>query len=202
MTDHAPLPWDEIRLWEIGLLQSSTGTGLEHWLARIREADPKSETDLRDWLDGAGVSGYPRSLLVHEIFGYPDSTVRTADDLIDAQYADRPGLRPILDAVLLRAGELEGVSLQTHTHYVALLGPLRTFAVLQPTTKGRVDLGLRIDLPSPAPSTRLRRSRILGADFPARIALTAPTQVDGEVAAWLKHAYDAALTPDRGAEED
>lgn len=191
MTDEQPLPWAEIRLWEIGMLQRSTGSGLEHWLARIRELDPRNENALRDWLTVEGVSGYPRALLVHETFGYPHSTVRTADELIDAQYADRPALRPILDAVLLCAGELDDVSIQTRTSHVGLAGPERTFAVVQPTTRHRVDLGLRIPLPTPAPSTRLLPTVDLGADFPARIPLTAPGQVDSEVAAWLKHAYDA-----------
>ena len=191
MTDHVPLPWDDIRLWEIGMLQQSTGSGLEAWLARIRDLDLPTERALRGWLTTEGVTGYPQALLVHEAFGYPDSTVRAADELLDAQYADRPALRPILDAVLLYAGELDEVGIQTRTTHVALTGPHRTFAVVQPTTRHRVDLGLRIDLPATAPSTRLRPATDLGADFPARIPLTSPAQVDSEVAAWLKHAYDS-----------
>ena len=66
MTDELPLPWADIRLWEIGMLQQSTGSGLEHWLARIREAELADREALRDWLTAEGVSGYPRSLLVHE----------------------------------------------------------------------------------------------------------------------------------------
>ncbi|MCU1444635.1 DUF5655 domain-containing protein [Cryobacterium sp.] len=191
MTDELPLPWADIRLWEIGMLQQSTGSGLEHWLARIGELAPPDVPALRDWLTIEGVSGYPRALLVHETFGYPDSTVRAADELIDAQYADRPTLRPILDAVLLYAGDLEDVSIQTRTTHVALTGPIRTFAVVQPSTTHRVDLGLRIEMPPDAPNTRLRPASHLGADFPARIALTSTGEVDSEVAAWLKYAYDS-----------
>ena len=176
-----------------GVLQLATGSGLEHWLARIRDLNPPTEAALREWLGAEGVSGYPRALLVHETFGYPDSTVRAADELLDAQYADRPTLRPILDAVLLYAGDLDEVGIQTRTTHVALSGPQRTFAVVQPTTRHRVDLGLRIAMPAEAPSTRLRPAAELGADFPVRIPLTAASQVDSEVAAWLKHAYDATL---------
>lgn len=192
MTDQQPLPWGDIRLWEIGLLERSTGNGLEHWLARIRDLQPAGEQALRDWLTHEGVSGYARALLVHETFGYPHSAVRVADELLDAQYDDRPALRPILDAVLLYAGDLDDVGIRTRETHVALTGPHRTFAVVQPTTRHRVDLGLRIDLPARAPSTRLRRATHLGADFPAYIPLSTPAQVDPEVAAWLRHAYDAA----------
>jgi hypothetical protein len=193
MTEELPLPWADIRLWEIGMLQQSTGSGLEHWLARIREAELADREALRDWLTAEGVSGYPRSLLVHETFGYPDSTVRAADELIDAQYADRNTLLPVLDAVLLCAGELDDVSIQTRTTHVALMGPQRIFAVVQPTTPTRVDLGLRIELPPDATGTRLLPATDLGADFPARIPLSSAGEVDTEVAAWLKHAYDSTL---------
>ena len=192
-SNQLPLPWADIRLWEIGMLQQSTGSGLEHWQARIGELDPPDENALREWLTTEGVSGYPRALLVHETFGYPDSTVRAADELIDAQYADRPTLRPILDAVLLYAGELDDVSIQTRTTHVALGGPNRIFAVVQPTTLDRVDLGLRIGMPESEPDTRLSPATHLGADFPTRISLTSPGQVDSEVAAWLKRAYDSTL---------
>jgi hypothetical protein len=193
MTDELPLPWADIRLWEISMLQQSTGSGLEHWLARIRDLDPPDAGTLREWLSTEGVSGYPRALLVHETFGYPDSTVRAADERIDAQYADRPTLRPILDAVLLYAGDLDDVSIQTEETRVALAGPGGTFAVVQPTTPTMVDLGLRIDIPEASPNTRLTPADHLDADFPARIELASPGQVDSEVAAWLKFAYDATL---------
>ena len=130
---------------------------------------------------------------MHETFGYPDSTVRAADELIDAQYADRPALRPILDSLLLCAGELEGVSIQTRSSHVALSGPHRAFAVVQPTTVQRVDLGLRIEPPLPPLTDRLRPATELGTDFPWYIPLHSPAQVDAELAAWLKHAYDATL---------
>ena len=192
MTDHVPLPWDHIRLWEIGQLQTDTGLGLEHWLARIQDAAPATEAELREWLTQEGVSGYSRALLVHETFGYPNPTVRAADELLDAQYADRPTLRPILDAVLLYAGDLDDVGILTRSTHVALTGPNRTFAVVQPTTLERVDLGLRIEVPEDAPDTRLQPATHLGADFPASIPLTSAGQVDSEVAAWLKFAYDTA----------
>jgi hypothetical protein len=195
MTDEQPLPWGDIRLWEIGLLERSTGNGLEHWLARIRDLHPPGEHVLRDWLTHEGVSGYARALLVHETFGYPDSAVRVADELLDAQYDDRPALRPILDAVLLYAGDLDDVSSRTHPTHVALTDAGGTFAIVQPTTRHRVDLGLCISIPEHAPSTRLRRATHLGPGFPAYIPLTAPTQVDPTVAAWLAHAHETPREP-------
>src|SRR5437870_1157082 len=69
--------------------------------------------------------------------------------LIDGQYADRPQLRPILDAVLALLPALGPVTVQARKTMVSLVCPRRTFAVVQATTKDRVDLGLRLDHAEP-----------------------------------------------------
>jgi hypothetical protein len=72
-----------------------------------------------------------------------------ARELIDGQYADRPRLRPVLDAVLAALPGLGPVTVQARTTLVSLVTPRRTFAVVQATTKNRVDLGLRLDTVRP-----------------------------------------------------
>lgn len=56
------------------------------------------------------MTGYPAMLLVMERFGYPDYLIASVDELIEGQYADRPALRPILDAVLARVPAIGDVS--------------------------------------------------------------------------------------------
>lgn len=72
------------------LLERRTGQGVPEWRARITQQALKDEPALRSWLTSQGVEGYPQQLLVFETFGYPDFLTATADDLIDAQHADRP----------------------------------------------------------------------------------------------------------------
>jgi hypothetical protein len=72
-----------------------------------------------------------------------------ARELIDGQYADRPHLRPVLDAVLAALPGLGPVTVQARTTLVSLVTPRRTFAVVQATTKNRADLGLRLDTVGP-----------------------------------------------------
>ena len=76
-----------------------------------------------------------------ERFGYPDFLTATADELIDAQYAGRGHLRPIFDRVLAMASIVGDVTVQARKGYVSLVSPRRTFAVVRPTTRQRVDLG-------------------------------------------------------------
>ena len=80
-----------------------------------------------------------------EQFGYPDFLLATADQLIEQQYGDRSNLRPIYDAIIHAAARCGEVVIQARKTYISLVSPRRTFARVQPTTRTRVDLGLRLD---------------------------------------------------------
>ncbi|MGH3151495.1 MAG: DUF5990 family protein [Streptosporangiaceae bacterium] len=115
-----------------------------------------------------------------------------ADELIAGQYADRPHLRPILDAVLAALPAFAPVTVQARGTLVSLVTPRRTFAVVKATAKSRVDLGLRLD--HTQPGGHLLPARDLGAAT-VRIALTAPEEIDDEVLGWLRLAYDENAAP-------
>jgi hypothetical protein len=115
-----------------------------------------------------------------------------AGELIDAQYADRPQLRPVLDAVLAALPALGPVTVQARKTLVSLVGPRRTFAVVQATTKNRVDLGLRLG--DEKPGGRLLAARDIGAAN-LRIPLTGPGDLDEEALGWLRRAYNENAAP-------
>jgi Domain of unknown function (DUF5655) len=106
--------------------------------------------------------------------GSPGFLTAGADELIADQYADRPRLRPILDAVLAEVPALGPVTVQARKTIVSLVTPRRTFAVVPAKTKSRVDLGLRPD--HERPGGRLLAARDLGAAT-VRIPLTSPGDV-------------------------
>ena len=123
----------------------------------------------------------------------PDSAeAASADELIVGQYADRPQLRPVLDAVLATLSALGPVTVQARKTVVSLVTPRRTFAVIQATTRNRVDLGLRLD--HECPGGRLLAARDLGAAT-VRIALTRREDVDADVLGWLRRAYQENAAP-------
>ena len=121
-----------------------------------------------------------------------------AEKLIAGQYSDRPQLRPVLEAVLAALSALGPVAVQARKTLVSLSTPRRVFAVVQPTTRSRVDLGLRLE--DERPGGRLLAARDLGAAT-VRIPLTQPAEVDAEVIGWLRRAYqeNAAPPPPQGA---
>jgi hypothetical protein len=84
------------------------------------------------------------------------------------------------------------VSVQARKTCVTLITPRRTFAVVQATTKSRVDLGLRLD--DDRPAGRLLAAKNLGAAT-VRVPLTRPEDVDAEVLGWLRRAYAESTDP-------
>jgi hypothetical protein len=123
-----------------------------------------------------------------ELPGDPDD----AEELIAGQYSDRPQLRPVLEAVLAALPALGPVAVQSRKTLVSLSTPRRVFAVVQPTTRSRVDLGLRLE--HERPGGRLLAARDLGATT-VRIPLTRPGEVDAEVVGWLRRAYQENAVP-------
>ena len=117
-----------------------------------------------------------------------------ADELIEGQYADRPQLRPVLDAVLALLPALGPVTVQARKTMVSLVCPRRTFAVVQATTKDRVDLGLRLD--DAEPGGRLHSAKnIDSGGATVRVALRRPEDVDDEVRGLMRRAYDENTAP-------
>jgi hypothetical protein len=186
----------EVRDWQgmrdswARLLERRTGHNLEDWSRRIAGRRFRDQAALRQWLTDEGVTGYAQQLLVWERFGYPSFMTTGGDDLIGRQYADRAQLRPILDATLAALPGIGQVTVvQARKTYVSLVSKRRTFAVIQATTKTRVDLGLR--LVTQRPGGRLKSGKGVGnGSMTVRVPLSTVGELDGEALGWLKRAYD------------
>lgn len=180
------LDWSRQREMSIRVLEKQTGEGLEHWNRRVRKEKFKDEKTMRAWLKEQGVTGYAENLLVMERFGYPDFLTASANELLEGQYADRPHLLPIYEAIISAVMEFGAVTIQARKTYISLMTPRRTFARVQPTTKNRVDVGLRLE--GQKPSGRLQPSRI-HETMKLQISLSSVEEIDAEVLNWLRRAY-------------
>ncbi|WP_293678553.1 DUF5655 domain-containing protein [uncultured Phenylobacterium sp.] len=182
----ATLDWRQWREEQAKRLERITGESLETWAARLRQASLPDRPAITAWLAERGVTGYAAMLLRYEQLGYPDFMTATADSLVDGQYADRPALRPIYDAVLEAALGLGDVTVQTRKTYVSLLTPRRTFVRVQATTLKRVDVALRLEA---EPGGRLVRSR--HENMPVQFGLTTVEDLDGEAVDLMRRTYEA-----------
>jgi hypothetical protein len=170
-----------------------TGHDVAWWNAWAGERDDVGdEASLRRVLAENGVTGYQQMLLVMERFGYPDYLLATSDELLDHQYHDRPALRPILDAVVAVAATFGDIDIQARKTYTTLLTPRRTFAVVRPSTKTRVDLVVRLDGVEPA-GRLLDGRNSAGGGLNLRLALLGLDDLDDEASELLRRAYRANL---------
>ena len=180
-----------MREQEIRWLIERTGEGLETWNARVLEQGFSDEQSFRAWLTTQGVTGYPQMLLVMERFGYPDYLEADAAELIDGQYAPRPQLRPIYDAIVELLPAIGEIELQARKTYVALLTSKRTMAAIHPATKTRVDLGLRLAPGAPTAGRLVRAPSFPQSSVTHKIALASAADVDDFVIDWLHRGYEA-----------
>lgn len=182
------LDWRTFRDGEVERLLRTTGVDLETWNARIREAGLSDRASITAWLAERGVTGYSAMILRWERLGYPDHMTATAGALIAGQYADRPDLRPLYEAILQACLEVGDVTVQMRKTYVSLLTPRRTFVRIQATTRKRIDAGLRL---AAAPGGRLRPCR--QENMPVQLSFEGLEDLDDEARSWLAKAYEENL---------
>jgi len=111
------------------------------------------------------------------------------EPLIERQYVGKEPLRPIYDRVAAVIAGFGDVEIGPRGTYVSFGRP-KQFALVQPSTKTRVDVGLR--LPGAAATERLRAAGSFGSgNITHRVALASQDEVDAELEGWLRAAYDA-----------
>ena len=112
-------------------------------------------------------------------------------DLVADQYAgEKAVLRPIYDAVIAAVnGFGSDVEVSPKRTYVSLRRN-KQFAIIQPTTKTRVDVGF--NLKDVEPQGNLEAAGSFNAMCTHRMRLESKADVTDEIIGWLKAAYDAA----------
>jgi Domain of unknown function (DUF5655)/Domain of unknown function (DUF4287) len=170
-------------------LEEKTGKGFDDWLATARAAGLEKHGELVKHLkaDHGLTHGYA-NLVALFARGYGEES---GADLVAAQYAGaKAGLRAIHDEVVATVRSFgDDVEIAPKKTSVSLRRS-KQFALLQPSTKTRVDLG--IQLKGVPPEGRLEPSGPFGSMCSHRVRLESPDDVDAEVVAWLRRAYDAA----------
>ncbi len=179
----------------IANLPAKTGRDFESWITLIRaEAiagqGMSKNGEVVNWLKREHGLGHSTAfILASEALKPANYVTPTDEEIIAAQYAGaKAALHPIFEKVLAYVRTLgDDVRIEPRQTYVAF-ARARQFALIQPSTKTRVDLGLV--LPDVEPTARLAASTNFGSgSINRRVALTAPADVDAEIEVWLRQAY-------------
>lgn len=172
-------------------LPEKTGKSLEDWVAAVGKSglDPLDQRAVRQWLKSEhGLTKPQQEAIAIAAAKEAGWSEPTADDHLATQYAgSKQSLKPIYEALLEAATELGGdVTVEVRANFVAV-NRKRQFAAIQPATASRIDLGLRfVDPPS---DERLKQATAPGQST-HKLGLTAIDQVDDEIKALLRKAYE------------
>jgi len=98
------------------------------------------------------------------------------------------GAYDVLAAKIAKFGA--DVTVGTTSTYVSLLRNGKKFGIIMPSAAERLDIGIKFK--GVAPTARLEASGTWHNMVTHRVRVTDPKQIDKELLAWLKQAYDAA----------
>lgn len=176
---------DEETQKRIDGLPTHTGKSLTEWFAILDTAQLEKHGEMMSLLKGEhGVThGFANFIALQ----YRNQGGPEGDDLITKQYAAKPNLRPIYDAIIGAVSTFgDDIEIAPKSASVSLRRS-KQFALVSPATKTRVDVG--INLKGEPGGERLRA---VGGMCTHSVGVTSLDEVDDELRGWLRQAYDRA----------
>lgn len=164
-----------------------TGKPLEDWLKLTKKSGLSKHGEIVKMLKADHSMGHGfANLVASKTLSAGDEPA--GDDLVSAQYAGpKADLRPIYDAVEKYIKTLgKDVEIAPKKTSVSFRRS-KQFALAVPATKTRIDLG--INLKGEKATGKLEN---WGGMISHRVRLEKPTDLDKDVKAWLKQAYEAS----------
>jgi len=189
---------DEMAAAMIENMPEKTGKSLEQWLKITRAAQKKAPTDLakhgqivKYLKTEHGMTHGFANLVAHKTLESDAGSAADSGDLIEAQYAGpKAELRPIYDAIMKSVASFgKDVEITPKKAYVSLRRS-KQFAIVQPSTKTRVDVG--INCKGREPTDRLEASGSFNSMVSHRVRIEDVKQVDKQLVGWLRDAYNDA----------
>ena len=167
-------------------LPEKTGKSLEQWIKIVKASGLEKHGEQVKLLKEQGVGHGYANMICHAAKGGFDTP---ADDLIEAQYKGKEALRPVCEALMALGAKLgKDVEVAPRKTNVTLRRS-KNFAVIVPAAKTRVDLGINL---KGTPGTERLLEEKPGSMCTHKVKLESIADIDDELKAWLKEAYDRA----------
>ena len=183
---------DAALLSQIRNLEATYGKPLDHWFAVIDASGLTKHNEVVAMLKtdhGLAHGAAHRVSLLARQRDHADKAV--PPDPADALYGGaKAGLRPLHDALLGEIDALGAFDIAPKKGYLSLRRR-KQFAMVQPTTTSRIDLGLILPAATPA-TRRLEPAATFNPLFTHRVRISAATDLDDELRGWLATAYTLA----------
>lgn len=171
-------------------LEEKTGKSLAQWVKIARASKLQKHRELLNHLKSEhGLTHGYANLVALKALACDEETGDT--DLVAGQYAGaKSALRPVYDALIAAINKFGGdVEVSPKKAYVSLRRK-KQFAIIQPSTASRIDVGL--NLKDATAVGRLEPSGSFNAMVSHRVRVAGKKEIDKELIGWLLQAYDAA----------
>jgi len=172
-------------------LHKNTGKTLEQWTEIVKKENFAKHGEAMSFLkEKHGLTHGFANLIVHKANATDAGSAEKKDDLIENQYKGKEHLKPIYDKLM---GEIQrfgnDIEIAPKNAYVSLRRK-KQFAILQPATKVRFEIG--INLKGYEPSGKLEAINTANAMCSHKINISDISEIDRQVIEWIKAAYDKA----------
>jgi len=144
------------------------------------------------WLKADFGLGHGHANAMAQLLVHPEARRVKPDDRIAKLFAgNKEKWRKTYDALIAKLAKFGAdVAVAPTNTYISLLRGSEKFGIVQPSAAERLDIGIK--LKGVAPAGRLEAAGSWNAMVTHRVRISDPKQIDKEVLAWLKQAYEAA----------
>jgi len=171
-------------------IEGTTGKPVEKWVALARAKGFSKHGEALKWFkEQHGIGHGYANFLAKETLKPADAG---DDALVDTQFAGpKAALKPLYDQLVRMVASFgSDVEIAPKKNNVSIRRS-KQFALLQPSTATRLDVGLILkDVPAKG---RLEPSGSFNAMFTHRVRITSAKEIDAELERWLKAAYEHAI---------
>lgn len=176
-------------------IQAKTGKSMDELTAIIRDSGLTKHSEIRSMLQrDLGLGHGDANALVHHVLQSDGTSAAkasgaTTENVLDEIYAGaKAGLRPIHDRLMAEIDGFGEFEIVPKKGYVSLRRK-KQFSMIGPATNTRVEVGL--NMKSAEAAARLIEQRA-GSMCNYIVKVTTVEEVDAELIAWIKQAYDSA----------
>lgn len=175
----------------IANLQKNTGKSLEQWIEIVRKENFSKHGEMLIFLkEKHSLTHGFANLIALKARGADAGSAGSGEDLVTKQYEGKEQLKPVYDRLMEAVSKFgSDVEVAPKNAYVSLRRK-KQFALLQPATKTRFEIG--INLKGELPQGKLQAITAANAMCSHKINLTSVDEIDEEVIGWLQKAYNNA----------
>ena len=171
-------------------IEAQTGLSVGAWVERLRAAGLERHGQMVAWLKAEHGLGHGHANHLAKRTREAAAPRDAEDGVAHLFVGAKSGLRPLYDDVVAAAVAL-GADVEIAPKKLNVsLRRRKQFGLIQPSTATRLDLGLV--LPGVTPVGRMEAAGSFNAMVSHRVRLGAPDDLDAEVLAMLRAAYDLA----------